>query len=97
MKSKNEYIDSLAAELKEWGVQIDQLTARSEAASDHAKAKYATELEELRAKQHQASEQLNTLRAASGGAWESIKESSDKVWGDLRTGLADAMSKFKAP
>lgn len=95
MQSKDEYIDSLTSELKEWSAQIDQLAARKEAATDHAKDRYTAELEALRAKRHRASEQLQALQATSGDAWESVKESSDKVWSDLRTGMADALSKFK--
>lgn len=95
MKSKSEYIDSLASELRGWSAQIDQLAAKTEAATDHAKVKYAAELAELRARQHRASEQMKALQAASGDAWESVKVSSDRVWNDLRVGLANAMSKFK--
>jgi outer membrane murein-binding lipoprotein Lpp len=70
MKSKNEYIDSLSSELKEWSAQIDQLAARADTATDHAKVRYAAELEELRAKRRRASEHLQALQAASGDAWE---------------------------
>lgn len=33
MKTKDQYLDSLAAELKEWSAQIDLLTAKTEKAA----------------------------------------------------------------
>jgi chromosome segregation ATPase len=95
MKTKDEYIEKLTSELKEWSAQIDILTARTEIASADLKLKYAEELEELRSKQHAAAEKLKELEDASGDAWKTVKETADKVWNDLRTGLADVTSKFK--
>lgn len=95
MKTKDEYIESLAAELKQWSAQIDLLTAKTENAAAQAKPKYAEELEELRVKQHEATEKMKELTEASGNAWETVKESADKIWDELRVGLADAASKFK--
>ena len=93
MKTKDEYLASLTSELKEWSVQIDILTARAENAAAELKLKYAEELDELRAKQYVATEKLKELEHASGDAWESVKETADKIWHDLRAGLADISSK----
>lgn len=95
MKTKDEYIESLASELKEWSAQIDLLGAKTEHAAAQVKLKYIEELDALRAKQHTAAEKLKELQEGSGDAWETVKETADKVWDDLRTGLAGAASKFK--
>jgi chromosome segregation ATPase len=95
IKTKDEYIEGLAAELKEWSAQINLLTAKTENAAAHMKLKYAEELDALRAKQHAAAEKLKELQETSGDAWGTVKETADKVWDDLRTGLASAVSKFK--
>ena len=95
MKTKDEYIESLAAELKEWSAQIDLLTAKAENATTQTKLKYAEELDVLHAKQHEATKKMRELKDASGNAWETVKESADKIWDELRVGLADAASKFK--
>jgi len=94
MKTKDEYIASLNSELKEWSAQIDVLTARTDNAAAELKLKYADELDGLRAKLHKAAEQLKELEAASGDAWEIVKETADKVWHDLRTGFSNAATKF---
>lgn len=95
MKTKDEYIEMLASELKEWSAQIDLLAAKAESATAYAKLKYAEELDALRAKQRAAAEKMAELEAASGDVWETLKETADKVWDDLKTGLASAVSKFK--
>lgn len=95
MKTKDEYIDSLAAELKEWSAQIDLLTAKADNAAADMKLQYNEEIDGLRAKQHAAAEKIKELEKSSGDAWETVKETADKVWDDLRTGMAIAISKFK--
>lgn len=94
MKTKNEYIDSMAADLKEWGAQIDVLTARTEKTAGMAKLKYVQEMNLLRAKQTTANKKMTEMKEDSGDAWEKIKETADKVWDDLRIGLASATAKF---
>ena len=84
IKTKDEYIESLASELKEWSAQIDLLAAKTENAEEDVKLKYAEELNVLRAKQQAAAEKMKELEEASDDAWETVKETADKVWNDLR-------------
>jgi len=59
------------------------------------KLKYIEELSVLRAKLDAAAEKMKELEYAGGDAWETVKETTDKVWDDIRVGLADVASKFK--
>jgi hypothetical protein len=68
---------------------------RSNNAAADVKLKYAEELDALRAKQHAAKEKMKELEEASGDAWETVKGTADKVWDNLRTGLASIVSTFK--
>jgi hypothetical protein len=95
MKTKDEYIESLASELKEWSAQIDLLNAKAERATAQIKLKYDEEIDALRAKQHAASAKMNELENSSSEAWEAVKDSADKIWDELRLGLTSAVSKFK--
>jgi len=94
MTTKNEYIDSLAAELKAWGAQIDLLAAKKDKAAAHAQLKYVEELDALRIHQHAAAEKIKELEESSGEAWVTVKATADKVWEDFRVGMASAASKF---
>ena len=95
MKSKEQYIESLAAELKEWSAQIDSLTAKADNAAADVKIKYHHDIDALRAKQRVAAEKIKELEESSVDAWESVKHTAEHVWDDLRTGLASVVSKFK--
>jgi hypothetical protein len=95
MKTKEEYIDSLAAELKVWSAEIDNLHAKAEAASEDVKIKYHAEIEALRVKECEANEKIKELQATSGEAWDTVKVTAEQVWQDLRTGLSTIVDKFK--
>jgi outer membrane murein-binding lipoprotein Lpp len=95
MEDNDVYHQKMAAQLKEWNAQIDLLEAKVENVGADLKLKRAGELRELRAKQRIASEKMQELGKASGEAWVQLKVTADKIWDELKTGLADAHSKFK--
>lgn len=94
MKTKDEYTESRASELKEWSMQIDLLATKAEKSAGVVKLKYDPILDELRAKQHEATEMMKKLEVANDDAW-GLKEVADKVWDDLRICLANAALTFK--
>lgn len=94
MKTKEEYIDSLSAELKEWSAEIDVLNAKAEIAAEDIKLQYYADIAALKAKEAVATAKIKELQEASGDAWEAVKETAEHVWHDLRTGLASIVSKF---
>ena len=95
METKDAYKQKLNAQLKEWNAQINLLAAKVENAGADVKLKYARELDGIRAKQREAAKKIEELEDASGDAWEKVKVTADKVWDDLRAGIAQAISKFK--
>jgi hypothetical protein len=95
MEFQDAYKQKMAAQLKEWTAQINLLEAKVENAASDMKIQRIEELRALRAKQHAASEKLKDLGKTSGEAWVRVMETADKVWDDLKTGIAEAHSKFK--
>ena len=95
MEMQNAYKQKREAQLKEWGAQINLMEAKLENMGADLKVKRAEQIQALRAKQHSASEKMQELGKASGEAWEQVKVTADKVWDDLKSGVADAHSKFK--
>ena len=95
MEIQDAYKQKMAAQLKEWNAQINLLAAKVENAGADMKVRRAEVLQELHAKQHAAAEKMQELEKASGEAWQQAKETADKIWDDLKAGLADAHSKFK--
>ena len=95
MEMQNAYKQKREAQLKEWGAQINLMEAKLENMGADLKVKRAQQIQALRAQQHNASEKMRELGKASGEAWEQVKVTADKVWDDLKSGVADAHSKFK--
>ena len=95
MEMHEAYKKKLAAQLKEWGAQIDLLEARVENAGADLSVKHAKALQELRAKQRLASEKMLELEKSTGAAWGQVKESADKIWEDIKAGVADVHAKLK--
>lgn len=95
MEIQDAYKQKMAAQLKEWSAQINLLETKIANAGADMKVKRVEALHELRAKQRVASEKMKELEKASGAAWEQAKETADKIWKDLKTGVANAHSKFK--
>lgn len=95
MEIQQAYKQKMAAQLKEWSAQIDLLGARVENASAEMAVKHAEVLQALHTKQRTAAEKMLELESASGEAWGQVKETADKIWEDLKAGVADAHAKFK--
>jgi hypothetical protein len=95
MEIQDAYKQKLGTQLKEWSAQITLLEAKAANAAADVKVKAAEELHELRAKQRAASMKMKELGKAGGEAWEQVKESADKIWAELKTGVANAQSRFK--
>lgn len=94
MEIQEAYKQKMSAQLKEWGAQINLLEAKMENVGADIRIKRTQELHELRAKHLAASEKMKELGKSSGEAWEQAKITADKIWNDLKTGVADAQSKF---
>lgn len=95
MEIKDAYKQKMAAQLNEWNAQINLLEAKLENAGADLKIERAKQLHELRAKQRAASEKLTELEKAGGEAWEQVKTTADKIWDELKAGVAEAHAKFK--
>jgi len=94
MEIQEVYKQKMSAQLKEWGAQINLLETKVESAGSAMKVKRASEILELRIKQRAAFGKMRELEIASGEAWVQIKETADKIWDDLRTGVAATHRKF---
>ena len=95
MEMQEAYKKKMAAQLKEWSAQIDLLEAKVENAGADLSVKRASALQELRTKQRAASEKMLELEKSTGAAWMQVKETADKIWEELKSGVADAHAKFK--
>lgn len=94
MSIEDAYRQKKAAQLKEWGAQIDLFEARAENAGADLAVLRARELDDLRARHQVASQKMHELETATGQAWEQVKLTADKMWDELKDGVAEARAKF---
>jgi uncharacterized coiled-coil DUF342 family protein len=92
---KEEYIDRMAAQLKEWSTGIDELERKINSSTGDVKAGYESRLRALKEKQKTFSRKLGDLRESSGEAWESMKTGVENAWDDFKSAIAEARDKFK--
>jgi hypothetical protein len=95
MEIQKAYQHKKAAQLKEWGAQINLLEAKIENMGATLKVERVQQMKALRATEHAAAAKMKELGNASGEAWEQIKVTADKVWDELKAGVAEAHAKFK--
>jgi outer membrane murein-binding lipoprotein Lpp len=95
MDLHKEYKEKMSAQLKEWSAQVNLLEAKIDSFTADMKIMRAEDIQALRAKQHVASDKMKELGKATGEAWEQVRVTADRMWDDLKSGLADTQSKFK--
>ena len=97
MKSREEYIDKLAAQLKEWSANIDELESKARAARADVKTGYENQIRQLKDKQDAATQKLQELKGASTDAWDTLKAGAETAWADLKKAVTAAKERFKKP
>jgi uncharacterized coiled-coil DUF342 family protein len=97
MKSREEYIDKLAAQLKEWSAKIDELESKARAAKADAKTGYENQINQLKDQRDAAKQKLQELKGASTEAWDALKAGAETAWADLQNAVTSAKEKFKKP
>ncbi len=94
---REEYIDKLAAQLKEWSAKIDEVESKARAAKADAKAGYESQIRQLKDKRDVAAKKLQELKSASADAWDTLKAGAETAWTDLKSAITAAKEKFKKP
>jgi outer membrane murein-binding lipoprotein Lpp len=92
---KEEYIDKMANELKEWSANLDELESKVSGTTADVKAGYEARIRELKDKRDSLSLKLHELRESSGDAWETFKTGVDNAREDLKAAYTSARDRFK--
>lgn len=95
MNNREEFIQKMKAQLDQWSIEIDRLSARAEAAQAEAKLKYRAQIEAIKQQREAAKLKLHELQASSEDAWDSVRESMESGWESITKAIKDAMSRFK--
>jgi len=92
---KEEYIDKMTRQLKEWSSWIDEMESRAEGTAAGMKAGYETRIRELKKKRDTLSLKLRELGPVSGDAWSTLRTGIDAARRDLKEAISAVRDKFK--
>jgi uncharacterized coiled-coil DUF342 family protein len=95
MDKKEEYIQKLDAQLREWSAKIDELKAKADKAKGDLRVEYSRQFEAWDAGKDAAQKKLKEIKETSGAAWEELKTGAEKAWHELKISLDNAIDKFK--
>ncbi len=95
MVKKEEYIDKLSVQLKDWGVQIDKLKEKAAKGPAEMKAVLDKDMVILNKMMKDAQQKLRELKGKTGPAWQAFAEGANKAWNDLGEGVRKAGEKLK--
>lgn len=92
---KEEYIDKMAKQLKEWSSKVDEMETRVAKTSSEVKAGYESLVKDTKTKRDALSHELHKLGEASGDAWEALKKGVEAASTELKHAVDAARAKFK--
>ncbi|MBK7711460.1 MAG: hypothetical protein IPN67_15775 [Bacteroidales bacterium] len=95
MENRKDYIDKMAARLKEWDTEIQKFEAKAETAKADVKASYNQQINELRLKKEEAQLKLKKIQDAGEDAWEELKDGAEKSWDIFEDAVKSAWGKLK--
>ena len=80
MKNRREYIEKIAARLKELDDEISELEIIADKAAEEVKAEYHQQIKDLFLKKENLQNKVTGIREASGNAWEDMKAGARLSW-----------------
>jgi hypothetical protein len=95
MDGRTEYVEKLSAQMVEWDNQIERLKDRAESSTPETPGDYSKAIAALELKRHEAAEKLQGLSTAGDDEWEELRSGTERVWGEVRSILHDAITKIK--
>jgi hypothetical protein len=85
MNMVEENAGKMEAQLRNWGVKLDKVIAKAEAAGTEVKIDYRKGVEDLKAKYKVAQSKFAECKAAGSAKWGIFKTGLETAWNDLES------------
>jgi len=95
MEKKNMYMKKLEENLAEFNTRLKALKEKAAGVQDDMKAEYHAQIKNLESKRDDLEVKYGKLKDSSGHAWDDVKAGTEKTWGELKTSIEKAVSRFK--
>ena len=88
-------VETLEAQLKEWGIDLEKFRAKADKDKTKAKLNLDNEVATLRAKMDEAQKKMEELKKAGDAASGELKKGVESAWTELKKAFDSAIAKFK--
>jgi hypothetical protein len=95
VSEKEQHERSAEDRLRMIGKRLDELKARTAAASDHARKDMKVLIADAEKKQQAAAKKLNEMRRESSAAWKKVSSEMDRLADEFEQAYEKAKSRFK--
>ena len=95
MGTREEYVRKMQAKLEHWNAEIDMLAVKAALAEAEFKTEYSEQIEMLRNKQIEARVKLESLQESSESAWKDMRSGVEMAWDAIGEAVSSAVSRFK--
>jgi 2,3-bisphosphoglycerate-independent phosphoglycerate mutase len=93
-EQKELYQKKIQEKMEQYGQNLKELQAKIIMLNEQAKANLVEEMENLNRKKEEVAEKVREIQAASGEAYEDLKNGLDRSLEDMDTAIDEAMSRF---
>ncbi|HKJ65631.1 MAG TPA: hypothetical protein VJ969_09525 [Desulfopila sp.] len=95
MKTKEEFIAMLHAQIDEWNDEIDRLSAKAAQVEAQSRQEYYAQLAELKSKRAQLEEKLEKVQRSGEEAWKDLRSGIELTLDTMAETLKSVVSRFK--
>jgi len=88
-------VETLEAQLKEWGIDLEKFRSKTDKTKDKAKAEFEREVATLKVKLNEAQKKLEELKKTGDAASGELKKGIENAWAELKKAFDSATAKFK--
>lgn len=96
MAKREEYINKLENQLREWNKKIDEYQVKAEGRSKKIKTRADTKMSELKAKRTELRHKLGLIKDSGEETFDQLKKDSEALWDDIKDGFSDIRNILKA-
>jgi len=93
MENRREYIDKMAARLKDLEREIIELEKIADKAVAEVKAEYRQQITDIFLKKEEVQDKVSKIQDASGNAWEDMKAGTELSWDIFEDAVKQAFKK----
>lgn len=92
MANREEYIDKLEQQLREWNKEIEKYEQKTREESKEIREKASKQLSKLEKQRDELEDKLDQIRSSGQETFKTLRKDAENLWGDLKQGVREINS-----